>query len=424
LIVGGTDEYDKVIVNGAMQDAGHGFAGTKDVAVFDPVIERWTSVHPMSHGRWYPTAVLLGNGTVLAASGLDEHAGGLENNTLETTKDAGHTDWRKTRDFNLPLYPHLFQLTDGRLFYTGGKMDTPGESLPLVFDPIHQGPADVIDGLTDADRCNQCASVVLPPAQDQAFMILGGGPEDDTPFRGQATRRVCAIDFKLPAPKYQIKAALNHERMHVNAVLLPDRTVLACGGGVSREASVQTRVVDPLGGREVFEAEIYDVANNTWTITAPATIARLYHSVALLLPDGRVVAAGGNPDKGMQVPWLPPDPLEEMRLEIFSPPYLFKKKSRPTILNVQEDFSYGVSVRIRATAPKLIKWISLIAAGLTTHSFNCTQRVVDMPFTVSLPDTLNAQVPVDHSHAPPGWYMLFVTDNDGVPSVGIWVHLS
>ena len=114
--------------------------------------------------------------------------------------------------------------------------------------------------------------------------------------------------------------------MHVNAVLLPDRTVLAVGGGVTREASAQTQQVDPQGGREVFEGEIYDLVTNMWSITAAATVARLYHSVALLLPDGRVVSAGGNPDKGSQVNWLPPDLLEEMRLEIFSPPYLFKKE--------------------------------------------------------------------------------------------------
>src|SRR4029077_5246513 len=141
---------------------------------------------------------------------------------------------------------------------------------------------------------------------------------------------VATIDFQSGNPAYHAKSALNHERMHVNAVLLPDRTVLAVGGGVTREASAQTQQVDPQGGREVFEAEIYNLATNMWSITAAATVARLYHSVALLLPDGRVVSAGGNPNKGSQVNWLPPDLLEEMRLEIFSPPYLFKANTRPS----------------------------------------------------------------------------------------------
>jgi hypothetical protein len=212
--------------------------------------------------------------------------------------------------------------------------------------------------------------------------------------------------------------------MHVNAVLLPDRTVLAVGGGVTREASAQTHVVDPLGGREVFEAEIYDLSTNVWSITAPATVARLYHSVALLLPDGRVVSAGGNPDKGSQVPWLPPDRLEEMRLEIFSPPYLFKKNTRPTIQAVQQEITYNSKVKIQTPEANHIKWVNLIRPGLTTHSFNGTQRLVDVPFSLVPPDILNADILGDRNIAPPGWYMVFLTDHDGVPSIAHWVHLS
>jgi hypothetical protein len=427
LVAGGTSEYDKVIVNGQMRDAGHGFAGTRDSVVFDPISEQWTAIQPMTRGRWYPTVLLLSDSAVLAASGLDEGAQGLENNTLERNSDPDHAGWVKTRDFNLPLYPHLFQLADGRVFYTGGKMDTPGDSVPFVFDPIAPTASVMVGNLTDIGQCNQCASVLMPPAQAQQVMILGGGPEDpDDPQapRGVATHRVAVADFKSAVPAYQAKQSLNHERMHVNAVLLPDRTIIAVGGGVTREASARSALVDPQGGREVFEAEIYDPALDSWSITAPATIARLYHSVALLLPDGRVVSAGGNPDKGSQVAWLPPDPLEEMRLEIFSPPYLFKKKSGPAILNAPVDIKYGSNVVVRTDQPNQIKWINLIRAGLTTHSFNGTQRLVDVPFTTTPPDALNATIPNDRNLAPPGWYMLFLTDKDGIPSIASWVRLS
>jgi hypothetical protein len=257
-------------------------------------------------------------------------------------------------------------------------------------------------------------------------MILGGGPEDpDDPNapRGIATQRVAIVDLKAAAPAYQEEHPLNHQRMHVNAVLLPDRTVIAVGGGVTREASAKSAVVDPAGGREVFEAEIYDPATNTWSVTAPATVARLYHSVAILLPDGRVVSAGGNPDKGSQVNWLPPDPLEEMRLEVFSPPYLFKKKTRPVIQKVQQEIAHGAAVDIQTPQAAQIKWVNLIRPGLTTHSFNGTQRLVDVPFTVAA-GTLHATIPGDRALAPPGWYMLFLTDTDGVPSFASWVHLS
>jgi Domain of unknown function (DUF1929) len=428
LVAGGTIKYDVDIVKGGMQPVppGVGFAGIREILIFDPnpLKEDWTIEPPMARGRWYPTLIMLSDGSVLAASGLDEQAKGLNNNTIERNSGPGGAAWSKTRDFNLPLYPHLFQLRDGRLFYTGGKMDTPGDSVPLVFDPINATAAGVVNGLTDTANCNQCASVILPPAQDQKFMILGGGPEDDGPVRQPATHRVATIDFGSPNPSYHTKSALNHERMHVNAVLLPDRTVLAVGGGVTREASAQTQLVDPQGGREVFEAEIYDPTTNVWTITSAATIARLYHSVALLLPDGRVVSAGGNPDKGSQVNWLPPDPLEEMRLEIFSPPYFFQKNTRPVVQDVPEEIKHNSKIAIRTPQAVQVKWISLIRPGITTHSFNGTQRLVDVPFTLVPPDTLNADVPDEPNVAPPGWYMLFLTDQDGVPSIGHWVHLS
>ena len=425
LVAGGSGQYDTIVANGHNQPAGHGFAGIRDALLFDPVKEKWTAVKPMSHGRWYPTVVMLSDGTVMTASGLNEQ--GQDNNTLERNSNPDQAGWVKTRDFGLPLYPHLFQLRDGRLFFTGGKMDTEGDSVPFFFDPINPTPSVLVNGLTDTGQCNQCASVILPPAHLQRFMILGGGPEDpegqDAP-RGRATTRVAVADFNSPSPSYQSKKRLNHERMHVNAVLLPDRTVIAVGGGVTREASAKSALVDPQGGREVFEAEIYDPMNDTWTITAPATVARLYHSVALLLPDGRVLSAGGNPDKGSQPNWLPPDPLEEERLEIFSPPYLFKKGSRPVIQQAPTEIHYAATLAIRSPQAAQTKWLSLIRPGLTTHSFNGTQRLVDLPFAVAPPDTLNANLPSDRNTAPPGWYMLFLTDQDGVPSVASWVHLS
>ncbi|PYX36973.1 MAG: hypothetical protein DMG81_15040, partial [Acidobacteria bacterium] len=423
LVAGGTNQYDVLQKPGTGKT---GFEGIRDTVIFDPdpLKENWTAAELMAHGRWYPTVVMLSDGSALVASGLDETGQGQSNNTFERNLDPGNAAWVKTRDFDTKsLYPHLFQLDDGRLFYTGGKMDTGGPSEAFRFDPINAIQADTFE-VPDPANCNQCASVILPPAQDQKFMILGGGPEDDGPVRQPATHRVATIDFKSANPAYHTKSALNHERMHVNAVLLPDRTVLAVGGGVTREASAQTHVVDPLGGREVFEGEIYDLATNIWSITAPATVARLYHSVALLLPDGRVVSAGGNPDKGSQVNWLPPDLLEEMRLEIFSPPYLFKKNTRPVIQNAPEEIHYNAAIQIQSPQANQVKWISLIRPGLTTHSFNGTQRLVDVPFTLQPPDTLNATIAAERNIAPPGWYMLFLTDQDGVPSVAHWVNLS
>jgi Domain of unknown function (DUF1929) len=113
-----------------------------------------------------------------------------------------------------------------------------------------------------------------------------------------------------------------------------------------------------------------------------------------------------------------------MRLEIYSPPYLFKKKTRPVIQNASQEITYDSIVDIQTPQAAQIQWISLIRPGLTTHSFNGTQRLVDVPFTAAPPVTLHAKAPKDRNVAPPGWYMLFLTDTDGVPSVAHWVHLT
>jgi Domain of unknown function (DUF1929) len=428
LVAGGTDQYDKKVVNGEMVDARPEFTGLKDAMTFDPGTEAWTLVRPMHHGRWYPTLLMLNDGRAIATSGLD--GGGAATTEIEQIAHPETDPWTSARSFALPLYPHLFLLRDGRLLHTGGKMDTKGPSVPLIFDPLQPSEAMHIEGLHDADKCNQCASVILPPAQLQRFMILGGGPEDvEGQPRQPATRRVSVVDLSAPgaAPSYQCRHPLHHERMHVNAVLLPDRTVLATGGGVTREATVGG-AVDPTQFNEVLEAEIYDLATDTWTLTAPATVARLYHSVALLLPDGRVVTAGGNPDKGRNVAWLPPeDPNEEMRLEIYSPPYLFKfdaANPRPVIAKSPVEIGYGPAFTIETAQPQQVTSACLIRPGLTTHSFNVEQRLVDLPVELALPDGLRAHVDADARVAPPGWYMLFLTDTRGVPSVAHWVHLS
>ena len=208
LVAGGTIKYDVAIVNNAMQPAPDGgFRGTRDTLIFDPDDEKWTPVQAMTRGRWYPTIITLSDGTVIAASGLDQNGAGPGGNTLERNTDPDHAAWGKTRDFDLPLYPHLFQLRNGQLFYTGGKMDTDGDSDPLAFDPVNATNANVIQGLTDRGNCNQCASVMMPPAQDQKFMILGGGPEDEGPCDCPLPIVSPPLTFNPPTPRITQRAA-------------------------------------------------------------------------------------------------------------------------------------------------------------------------------------------------------------------------
>jgi hypothetical protein len=401
LSAGGTSNYNP-------------FKGRADVTVFDPKTQQWSFVTNMAHGRWYPTLITLGDRRILATTGLNEE-GNAHNQALEIY--SATTDTWQLLHFapgfpGLPLYAHLFLMADGRIFFSGGRMDDPLHVDPCVID-ITKNPAQTqpVPDLLDPVLRNQSASVILPPAQDQKVMVIGGGPvgkENKT----DATDKVSIVDLKKAHPTYVAAAPTKLPRIHLNAVLLPDRTVFVSGGSLKQEDEPLARV----------QAELYDPATDTWHLMATATVPRMYHSTALLLPDGRVVAAGGNPEGGKSVTWEPPDPEEEMRLEVFSPPYLFKGP-RPVINGVATEWEYGQTVTIRSPQAGQIRWASLIKNGVTTHAFDNGQRLVDLGIVSQSNGVIRATVTQEPNIAPPGWYMLFITDNNGVPSVAQWVHL-
>ena len=170
-----------------------------------------------------------------------------------------------------------------------------------------------------------------------------------------------------------------------------------------------------------LQSEIYDPATDTWTPTAPSTVARLYHSTAVLMPDATVVTAGGNPEGGTHVQW-DHDPEEEMRLEVFHPPYLFKGP-RPVITGAPGQASYGQSIQIKSPQAGSIRWVSLMRNCVTTHSFDGSQRLVDLEGINRAGTTLTATIPPNRNLTPPGWYMLFIVDNNGIPSVATWIKV-
>ncbi len=391
------------------------FKGRADVAVYDPQTQQWSFVKEMAHGRWYPTLVTLGNGNVLAASGLNEF--GAENNTVEIYSAATDT-WQvlampQPPQFpGVPLYGHLFLMDDGRIFFTGGRMDD-GRAINACCLDISKNPVTIngIPGLTQAGMRNQSASVILPPAQDQRFMILGGGPvgkENKT----DAIDNVDIIDFKAANPQFVPAAPMLLPRMHLNAVLLPDRTVFVSGGSLKQEDEPLARL----------QAEIYHPAENIWALAARAAVPRLYHSTAVLLADGRVVAAGGNPEGGDQDNWVPPDEQEEMRLEVYSPPYLFRGP-RPQITGAPPNCTYNETIFIQSPQAANIRWVNFVKNGVTTHSFDNGQRLVGVEIVSQAGGTIGAKVTNNPNIAPPGWYMLFLVDTNGVPSVAEWIQL-
>lgn len=404
LVAGGTLEYD----------FGHPFFGLSEALAFDANAEQWIPAPSMAGGRWYPTLITVGDGRVLAISGLGED--GLLNLVPEIFSAAtgwtalpNLTSWSAVPDTStrrVPLYAHLFLLRDGRLFYSGGQYGGNEGLNPCLLDLVASSMTEVpgLIGHEAQSHRNQAASVVLPPAQDQRVMLIGGGAADAAAHAtAEAINNVNVIDLAANQPQYRDTAPLQYARMHHNAVLLPDRTVLVAGGSRMDESRVAATLVP----------EIYDPAGETWASAAAARVPRLYHSVALLLPDGTVITAGSNPARGD----------EELRLELFHPPYLFRGP-RPVIDTVAEAFDYGETIDIQCREAADIRWVSLIRPTSTTHCLNSDQRLVDVPFSLGTGDRLEATIPNAPNLAPPGWYMLFLTNRTGIPSVASWVRLN
>ena len=188
--------------------------------------------------------------------------------------------------------------------------------------------------------------------------------------------------------------------MYVSMVILPNGQVLETGGGLlDRQAPY------------IKEASMYNPSTNKFTGMAPDPQPRGYHSTALLLPDGRVMTYGNNPGDGS---------FNE-KISIYSPPYLFHG-ARPRVTGVAHTYwTYGSTQQI--TVSQKIVGAELIRPSAVAQSDDPNQRFVALPMTVS-GNYVRLNVTSNPDMAPPGWYMLFVNNANGVPSVARWVHVS
>lgn len=212
------------------------------------------------------------------------------------------------------------------------------------------------------------------------------------------------LDMSQVSPAWRQTAPMAFPRSYHNLVLLPDGNVLVTGGGRTTDARDLTQAV--------YEMEIWSPVTETWTTVAAMQVPRLYHSTALLLPDGRVLVSGGGSFGGA---------TDQLSAEIYSPPYLFKG-ARPTISSVPTNIQYGTSFVVATPDASTIASVSLVRPGAVTHSFDQDQRFLPLGFQQNA-GGLDVQAPANSNLAPPGYYMLFIINANGVPSTGAFVRL-
>jgi hypothetical protein len=356
--------------------------GLTQASTFDG--DNWSPTARMRYGRWYPTLVTLGDGQVVAISGSQTPG----TNASVPERYNGST-WTQltSATLGLPLYPRAFvEPKNGWIFYAG-------ESASRYLDPAGTGTWTSTFSRRVSDR-SYGSAVML----DSKVLYVGGGG-GGCPNLPQRSAEM--IDLLAPAPTWALVDSMEFRRRQTNATILPDGQVLVTGGTGSCGFTTETGAV--------YAAEAYNPETNQWTTWSNATVVRVYHSTATLLPDGRVLVTGSGDGGGVTA-----QPTQE----IFSPPYLFKGP-RPTYTLGSSTMRYGQVFTLPTPNASAIRKVTIIRLVSTTHAFDMGQRLNKLSFTASADGTsLTLTPPAAGRFAPPGPYLLFIVDQNGVPSVG------
>jgi hypothetical protein len=399
--------------------------GERACWLYLPRAKRWTRIRDLNFqpgsnsqggGRWYPTLVTLANGEIFAAAGhpsdTDDYPPNVplgqkrhNNNTPERYASTTNTWTLMTANITAPnnldtdAYPRFHLLPNGLLFSdTAGNLGT--KRLYNPFAGTWTGPDVAVSVLPSYyNRGSSSTSVLLPllPPYYKPRVLVCNSPHN-TAFR---------IDIDT-SPQWVVTSnrqgsATGKERAHACAVLLPTGQVFLTGGSTPGNAGLRDPVLVP----EIYTPGINwatgdFTALESWdTIQEPANVPRGYHTVALLLPDGRVWTAGStklNDDSNQFA-------VAEKRVDIFSPSYVGTQ--RPQIQSAPTALTYGQSFTI--TVDGDIQRVALMRCGSTTHAYDSDQRYVGLVFTQQ-GNQLKVISPPNAWIAPPGYYMLWVID--------------
>lgn len=398
------------------------------VGAFDFDEGAWSPLEPMPSGSWYPTLTTLPNGQVVAmggrtgcgasAPGCDAHPAmdptvyNPDTNSWSTWSGLPISD-NDVFAANQVNYPRVF-VVEREPEYTGDwgwrlLVYHPSKASTYLLDLQNEewGESTSSLGWTAG---NESAVMYRPGKVMRAGGFIGGGI---------ATKEAEHIDLTPSGAKtWETLPEMVHERANHYLTVLPTGHVLATGG-------------DHPADNPVFHAEWIDMnlppELQQWTELADSPFPRLYHSVAVLLPDARVLTAGGqSPASGL-----------ESNGNIFEPPYLFNSDgtdaARPEIHCAPSKVYYGgnfiIDVEDGAVGVEDIVAVNLIRTGAATHGFDQNQRfvpLVDDPqdIIVNVEDSrIQVPTPANANIAPPGFYMLFLISSAGVPSEAKFVQV-
>lgn len=369
----------RVLIAGGHIIGDHGLPST---IIFNPANNTLSYGPNMNAGRWYPTALALPNKEMLVIAGSTESGGYNSLPQVYSTTSGIYRDLTGARR-SLDYYPRFHVAPNGMPFMTGpgqwtGYFNTPGT-----------GARKFVANSQVAELRTYGSSVMYRPGK---ILSVGG-------VFPNAIATAEVIDLNVSSPTWRLVAPMKYRRRHLNATLLPDLTVLISGGTTYRN-SLTDAVLTP---------ELWNPTTESFTNLAPMSVKRVYHSTALLLPNGKVLHLGGNKE--------PNGGVDEFRAQLFSPPYLFKG-SRAEISSGPASARYGQKIIISTPNNTRVNRVTLVRLGSVTHASNMGQRGNELVFQRKAGSTTNLEVtmPATANLCPPGHYLLFLITSTGVPS--------
>jgi hypothetical protein len=401
----------RVLITGGHMGHGegeHDGIGLPNVSTYNPFTGKWKRERNMNLNRWYPTNTTLPNGDVLVLSGSYTMA--YVQNPLPQVWQTATSTWRnltnaETEQLNLPapkpqgvdLYPRMFVTPTGDVYKVGPDKDT------WFLDT--DGTGNWTRG-PDRNHGLMIYGTAVMYAPGKILVMGGGDPLTDDPDDDTAVASAEVIDLNAAIPTWRTVNAMAFARRHLNATLLPDGRVLVTGGldgpGFTNEAE------------GVLAAEVWNPITEQWTTLPSMKVTRGYHSTALLLPDGRVLVSGGGQGAGA--------PIAHYENEIFTPSYLFQG-ARPAISTAPTSVGYAKSFLVGSPSAVSVTRATMIRLGAVTHAFDQDQRFIDLGSVARVGSSVRLTSPALANLAPPGYYMLFLLNANGVPSVGKMIRL-
>jgi hypothetical protein len=414
---------------------GHIGSTLRDVVLVNPATNSATRVAEMAANRWYPTVAPLPDGSALILGGT-RSVGWNADGDIEASWQTYHPSRGLSASLPVPtpfsphypagqravdLYPQVCVLPDGDvLVHARNSTRYLNLATRTWRSTIHR---NVSPDSRTYPFAGAFAMLALRPQESYRVRLLvsgGAGASAGVPIGQKGTHSAATpalasaevLELGISAPGWRSVAPMRQARFMHDLVTLPDGTVFCVGGNAVGHADV--------GTGPTLVPELYEPATNTWSNLPACRVARGYHATALLLADGRVMIAGKDGDfQGTGLRYA------ENRVELYSPPYLFRgarpvMAASPTELGFRGGFDIDLAP---GTNSADIREVVLVACGSATHSMNFQQRLIELAFTRVSGSRLRAVAPPDGFVAPPGGYMLFVLNNALVPSVARMVRL-